>query len=105
MNYQDVSLWFDQAAAAGDPLTPRDALEGDLDVDVCIVGGGLTGLWTAYYLLRADPSLRVVVLEAQIAGFGASGRNGAGARPCSPRGSRRWPASTVWTRPWPCAGR
>ncbi|GLY16229.1 FAD-dependent oxidoreductase [Kineosporia sp. NBRC 101677] len=76
MNYQDVSLWFDQAAAAGDPLTPRDALEGDLDVDVCIVGGGLTGLWTAYYLLRADPSLRVVVLEAQIAGFGASGRNG-----------------------------
>nr|WP_269329660.1 FAD-binding oxidoreductase [Kineosporia babensis] len=47
-----------------------------MDVDVCIVGGGLTGLWTAYYLLKARPMLRVAVLEAQIAGFGASGRNG-----------------------------
>jgi glycine/D-amino acid oxidase-like deaminating enzyme len=43
---------------------------------VAIVGGGFTGLWTAYYLLREDPSLRVVVLEAEHAGFGASGRNG-----------------------------
>jgi glycine/D-amino acid oxidase-like deaminating enzyme len=41
-----------------------------------IVGGGFTGLWTAYYLARADPSLRVVVLEAETVGFGASGRNG-----------------------------
>ena len=41
-----------------------------------MVGAGLTGLWTAYYLLRADPSLRVLVLEAEVAGFGASGRNG-----------------------------
>jgi glycine/D-amino acid oxidase-like deaminating enzyme len=40
------------------------------------VGGGFTGLWTAYYLLVADPSLRVAVLEAETAGFGASGRNG-----------------------------
>ncbi len=45
-------------------------------MDVAVVGGGLTGLWTAYYLLRADPSLRVTVLEAETAGFGASGRNG-----------------------------
>jgi len=45
-------------------------------VDVAIVGGGYTGLWTAYYLLRTDPSLRVVVIEAEIVGFGASGRNG-----------------------------
>lgn len=44
--------------------------------DVCIVGAGYTGLWTAYYLLRADPSLSVVVLEAAHVGFGASGRNG-----------------------------
>jgi glycine/D-amino acid oxidase-like deaminating enzyme len=43
---------------------------------VAIVGAGLTGLWTAYYLVRADPSLRVTVLEAEVAGFGASGRNG-----------------------------
>jgi glycine/D-amino acid oxidase-like deaminating enzyme len=45
-------------------------------VDVAVVGAGFTGLWTAYYLLRADPSLRVSVLEAETAGFGASGRNG-----------------------------
>ena len=44
--------------------------------DVAIVGAGYTGLWTAYYLQRADPSLRIVVLEAEIVGFGASGRNG-----------------------------
>ncbi|MGI9157688.1 MAG: NAD(P)/FAD-dependent oxidoreductase [Marmoricola sp.] len=41
-----------------------------------VVGAGLTGLWTAYYLRRADPGLRVAVLEAEVAGFGASGRNG-----------------------------
>jgi glycine/D-amino acid oxidase-like deaminating enzyme len=74
--YRDLSLWFDQVAASGDPLTPRPPLAGDTEVDVCIVGAGLTGLWTAYYLLKADPALRVLLLEAQIAGFGASGRNG-----------------------------
>ncbi len=47
-----------------------------LETDVCIVGGGFTGLWTAYELRRADPSLEVVVLEAEHVGFGASGRNG-----------------------------
>jgi glycine/D-amino acid oxidase-like deaminating enzyme len=54
----------------------RPALACDLDVDVAIVGGGYTGLWTAYYLRQADPTLRVAVLEAEHAGFGASGRNG-----------------------------
>jgi glycine/D-amino acid oxidase-like deaminating enzyme len=57
-------------------VPPRAALPGDVDVDVAIVGAGYTGLWTAYYLSRADPSLRIAVLEAQTAGFGASGRNG-----------------------------
>jgi glycine/D-amino acid oxidase-like deaminating enzyme len=57
-------------------VPPRAALPGDADVDVAIVGAGYTGLWTAYYLARADPSLRIAVLEAQTAGFGASGRNG-----------------------------
>jgi glycine/D-amino acid oxidase-like deaminating enzyme len=51
-------------------------LGGDTQVDVAVVGAGFTGLWTAYYLLREDPSLRVAVLEAETAGFGASGRNG-----------------------------
>jgi glycine/D-amino acid oxidase-like deaminating enzyme len=71
--HRSLSLWFDQLA---EPLTPRAPLPGDTAVDVAIVGGGFTGLWTAYYLQAADPSLRVAVLEAEIAGFGASGRNG-----------------------------
>ncbi|RXZ41945.1 NAD(P)/FAD-dependent oxidoreductase, partial [Agromyces binzhouensis] len=54
----------------------RPALAGDLDVDVAIVGGGYTGLWTAYYLKRDQPDLRIAVLEQRFAGFGASGRNG-----------------------------
>lgn len=65
-----VSHWYSQL-----PL-PRTALRGDRDADVCIVGAGLTGLWTAYYLKQADPALRIVVAEARFAGFGASGRNG-----------------------------
>lgn len=70
------NLWFEQVAADGDPLTPRPGLDGDTEADVCIVGAGYTGLWTAHSLLRLDPSLRVVVVEREIAGFGASGRNG-----------------------------
>jgi len=68
----EVSFWWRQA---GRP-DGRPALDGDLDCDVCIVGGGLTGLWTAYWLTAHDPSLEVVVLEAEFAGYGASGRNG-----------------------------
>jgi glycine/D-amino acid oxidase-like deaminating enzyme len=68
----DVSFWWH---AQG--LPPRhESLPASTEADVCIVGGGYTGLWTAYYLKRADPGLRVVVLEAAFAGFGASGRNG-----------------------------
>jgi glycine/D-amino acid oxidase-like deaminating enzyme len=54
----------------------RHAFRGDTICDVAIVGAGFTGLWAAYYLLRADPSLHVVLLEKEYAGFGASGRNG-----------------------------
>jgi len=72
--YRSRSLWLD--GLDGDPLEPRPALPGPLEVDVAIVGAGYTGLWTAYYLRRADPGLRVAVLEREIAGFGASGRNG-----------------------------
>lgn len=75
--YRTVSLWHEDLVRTGaDPLTPRPSLDGDLEADVCVVGAGYTGLWTAYYLLGLDPTLRVVVVEAQIAGFGASGRNG-----------------------------
>ena len=57
-------------------LTPRPPLGGDASVDVAIVGGGFTGLWTAYYLTERDPSLSILVIEREICGFGASGRNG-----------------------------
>ena len=57
-------------------LVPRPPLAGDSDVDVAVVGAGYTGLWTAYYLALAEPSLRIAILEREIAGFGASGRNG-----------------------------
>src|SRR5438045_4168348 len=60
----------------GGPPPPREPLRGPTEVDVAIVGAGYTGLWTAYYLKRAQPSLRVAVLERERAGFGASGRNG-----------------------------
>jgi glycine/D-amino acid oxidase-like deaminating enzyme len=72
--YADLSLWH--ASLGEHAWAPRPALPGDTDVDVAIVGGGLTGLWTAYYLSRSDPALRVAVIEAEVAGFGASGRNG-----------------------------
>lgn len=71
--YRVLSFWHDTVP---DPLSPRDPLPGDTDVDVAIVGAGYTGLWTAAYLAAADPSLRIAVLEKEIAGFGASGRNG-----------------------------
>jgi glycine/D-amino acid oxidase-like deaminating enzyme len=72
-DYTGVSFWM---STVDTPTTPRPELPGDRDVDVAIVGAGYTGLWTAYYLKRADPGLRIAVLEKEIAGFGASGRNG-----------------------------
>lgn len=62
-------LWFE-------PDQPRKRLEDTVEADVAIIGAGYTGLWTAYYLLKSNPSLRVVLLEKEEVGFGASGRNG-----------------------------
>lgn len=72
-HWERLSLWHDTVDTSWEP---RPALPGDVDADVAIVGAGFTGLWTAYYLAEADPSLRIVVLEAETAGYGASGRNG-----------------------------
>ena len=69
----EVSFWY---ADIGGLPAPRPPLPGDRDVDVAIVGAGYTGLWTAYYLKKAAPSLRIAVIEREFAGFGASGRNG-----------------------------
>ncbi|MEZ2371160.1 NAD(P)/FAD-dependent oxidoreductase [Arthrobacter sp. RCC_34] len=67
-----VSHWWDTLGAP----EPRPALPGSLQVDVAIVGAGFTGLWTAYYLKRDHPDLRIAILEQRHAGYGASGRNG-----------------------------
>ncbi len=67
-----MSYWLETAG----PLTPRASLRQSTGADVAILGAGFTGLWTAYELLRRNPKLRVVILERDIAGFGASGRNG-----------------------------
>ena len=75
--------WADQRAGA-----TRPALAQDESVDVAIVGAGYTGLWTAYYLLQADPSLTVLILEAEHVGFGASGRNGGWVSALYPVGPR-----------------
>lgn len=67
-----VSHWWE---SIGQPL-PRPELPGNTTADVAIVGAGYTGLWTAYYLKKAQPRLKVVVIEQRHAGYGASGRNG-----------------------------
>jgi len=66
-----VSFWMSRAVRP-----ERSALDGDRDVDVCILGAGYTGLWSAYFLARADPRLRIAVVEKEHVGYGASGRNG-----------------------------
>lgn len=72
-DYSKYSFWLE---TCGEPLAPRASLTTSTDVDVAILGGGYTGLWSAYYLLRAEPRLKVAVIEREIVGFGASGRNG-----------------------------
>ncbi len=67
-----ISFWY---ADDGLPAV-REPLGGDASTDVVIVGGGYTGLWTAYYLKKAAPFLRITVLEKEFCGYGASGRNG-----------------------------
>ena len=73
MRTGELGFWW---RSLGGPPAARAPLAGPAEADVAIVGAGFTGLWTAYYLKRAEPSLRVLVLEAHVAGFGASGRNG-----------------------------
>ncbi len=85
----DVSFWMARAERSA----PRAPLAGPAEADVAVVGAGFTGLWTAYYLKRAAPHLRVVVLEARFAGYGASGRNG-GWVTASLAGNRRRYAAT-----------
>ena len=66
------SFWF----STGDPGVQRPPVAGRIRADVAVIGGGFTGLWSAIRLLETEPALRVVVLEAERVGWGASGRNG-----------------------------
>jgi glycine/D-amino acid oxidase-like deaminating enzyme len=72
-DYRSLSFWHDSVPGT---LQARPSLEKSVKADIAIIGAGYTGLWAAWYLKQADPALRVVILEAEIAGFGASGRNG-----------------------------
>jgi glycine/D-amino acid oxidase-like deaminating enzyme len=88
----EVSFWYRDI---GLPQR-RPALPGNLEVDVALVGGGLTSLWTAYYLKRDQPDLRIAVLEKEFAGFGASGRNGGWLTAELPGQARRYAATHGW---------
>ena len=68
--------WLEEALAWEGPALDAPQLRGEAKADVAIVGGGYTGLWTALALSERDPSVRVVVLEAERCGEGPSGRNG-----------------------------
>ena len=73
MTMPPTSLWWDSLTKS---VQIRPSLKNDIDVDVAIIGAGYTGLWTAYYLLKKSPNIKIAILESNVAGFGASGRNG-----------------------------
>jgi glycine/D-amino acid oxidase-like deaminating enzyme len=70
------SWWLDEVVTAEGAAPEAPALEGEIAVDVAIVGGGYTGLWAALELRAREPTLRIAVLEAEVVGWGPSGRNG-----------------------------
>ncbi len=75
MNAKAADRTSNYWTAGRSPFEPAPALRGDITADVAIIGGGYTGLSTAYHLKSAAPGLDVAVLEAETTGFGASGRN------------------------------
>ena len=74
MNSDGRSYWLREALGSAEP--PATPLVGSADCDVAIVGGGYTGMWTAYALTQRAPGTRIVLLEQDICGGGPSGRNG-----------------------------
>jgi len=72
MKHTAHGYWLEEAGE----VEPLPALEGDVSADVVVLGGGYTGMWTAWHLKKLEPECRVVVLEADVCGHGPSGRNG-----------------------------
>jgi putative aminophosphonate oxidoreductase len=70
------ALWLQEALAVEPEAELAEPLTGAHRADICIVGGGYTGLWTALHIKWSDPSVDVMLLEADFCGAGASGRNG-----------------------------
>lgn len=90
-------LWWSQLPA--DLLEPVGApMDGHVEADVAIVGAGFTGLWTAYYLQQRNPGLRIAIVEKEIAGFGASGRNGGWSSALFPKPTQRSSIGTACRR-------
>jgi glycine/D-amino acid oxidase-like deaminating enzyme len=85
-----ISFWWSDLGGPPPVDARRPALAAPTEADVCIVGGGYTGLWTAYYLAQAAPELRIVVLESEFCGYGASGRNGGWLSTLLPGPARRY---------------
>lgn len=71
-NYLSKSFWLEGAYK---DYQPSPSLQEDKDVDICIIGGGFTGLSTAYYIKKTQPNLKIAILEQEVCGFAASGRN------------------------------
>ena len=73
MKHTRLGYWIEEAGE----VEPRPALSGEREADVLVVGGGYTGMWTAWYAKQLEPEARVVLLEAEaLCGRGPSGRNG-----------------------------
>jgi len=70
------ALWLEEALALEPDAHRIEPIAGAHRTDICIIGGGYTGLWTALRIKELDPSVDVTILEAQFCGSGASGRNG-----------------------------
>lgn len=69
--FRNKSFWLETAGE----FKPQPKLKGEEKVDIAIIGGGFTGLSTAYHLKKNEPSINVAIIESQICGYGASGRN------------------------------
>jgi len=70
-NFKEKSFWL-----SSKDYIPEQKIDRDIEVDIAIIGGGFTGLSSAYHLKAAEPALNVALVESNVIGFGASGRNG-----------------------------